>query len=82
MISKKIALSYCKIVSLSAIASELLDKWQGNRRSSISKEDVNVVRWEQLKHVLQSGKQKVDVYCLYFMVKCDFTFFYSLLIYN
>ncbi|WVZ98156.1 hypothetical protein U9M48_043626 [Paspalum notatum var. saurae] len=39
-------------------ASELQDKWQGNRRSSISKEDVNAARWEQLKMALQSGKQK------------------------
>ncbi|OAY79889.1 DNA primase small subunit [Ananas comosus] len=42
------------------VAVELLDKWQGNRRSSISKEDVNVVRWDQLKHMLQSGKQKIQ----------------------
>ncbi|XP_072976072.1 uncharacterized protein [Typha angustifolia] len=43
-----------------SVATELLDKWQGNRRSSISKEDVNFARWEQLKHMLQSGKQKVQ----------------------
>uniref|UniRef100_A0A6V7QRW5 DNA primase n=1 Tax=Ananas comosus var. bracteatus TaxID=296719 RepID=A0A6V7QRW5_ANACO len=43
-----------------SVAAELLDKWQGNRRSSISKEDVNVVRWDQLKHMLQSGKQKIQ----------------------
>ncbi|KAA8528242.1 hypothetical protein F0562_035507 [Nyssa sinensis] len=43
-----------------SITSELRGKWQENRRSSISKEDINVVRWEQLKHVLQSGKQKVQ----------------------
>ncbi|THU64496.1 hypothetical protein C4D60_Mb01t27060 [Musa balbisiana] len=49
-----------EIIPDESIASELLDKWQGNRRSSISKEDVNVVRWEQLKHVLQSGKQKAQ----------------------
>ncbi|WOL18438.1 DNA primase small subunit isoform X2 [Canna indica] len=47
-----------EIIPDESIASELHDRWQGNRRSSISKEDVNVVRWEQLKHVLQSGKQK------------------------
>ncbi|CAD6272448.1 unnamed protein product [Miscanthus lutarioriparius] len=34
------------------VASEVHDKWQGNRRSSISKEDVNVTRWEQLKTTL------------------------------
>ncbi|KAG6530294.1 DNA primase small subunit-like [Zingiber officinale] len=49
-----------QIIPDDSIASELLDKWQGNRRSSISKEDVNVSRWEQLKHVLQSGKHKVQ----------------------
>ncbi|TVU45644.1 hypothetical protein EJB05_05135 [Eragrostis curvula] len=43
------------------VASELHDKWQGNRRSSISKEDVSVGRWEQLKTTLQSGKNKVRV---------------------
>lgn len=42
------------------VASELHDKWQGNRRSSISKEDVNAARWEQLKMTLQSGKQKAQ----------------------
>ena len=41
------------------VASELHDKWQGNRRSSISKEDVNAARWKQLKTILQSGKHKV-----------------------
>ncbi|XP_074563439.1 uncharacterized protein LOC141820057 [Curcuma longa] len=49
-----------QIIPDDSIASELLDKWQGNRRSSISKEDVNVSRWEQLKHVLQSGKHKAQ----------------------
>uniref|UniRef100_A0A452YXQ7 DNA primase n=1 Tax=Aegilops tauschii subsp. strangulata TaxID=200361 RepID=A0A452YXQ7_AEGTS len=42
------------------VASELHDKWQGNRRSSISKEDVNAARWEQLKTTLQSGKHKTQ----------------------
>ncbi|RLN18053.1 DNA primase small subunit [Panicum miliaceum] len=42
------------------VASELHDKWQGNRRSSISKEDVNAARWKQLKTTLQSGKHKVQ----------------------
>ncbi|XP_077221418.1 DNA primase POLA3 isoform X3 [Tasmannia lanceolata] len=42
-----------------AVAAELRGKWQENRRSSISKEDLNVIRWEQLKHMLQSVKQKV-----------------------
>jgi len=40
-----------------SVASEVHDKWQGNRRSSISKEDVNATRWEQLKMTLQSGKK-------------------------
>ncbi|RLN28386.1 DNA primase small subunit-like [Panicum miliaceum] len=42
------------------VASELHDKWQGNRRSSISKEDVNATRWKQLKMTLQSGKHKAQ----------------------
>lgn len=50
-----------KVVTFVDVASELHDKWQGNRRSSISKEDVNAARWEQLKMTLQSGKQKVNV---------------------
>ncbi|CAO2819201.1 unnamed protein product [Amaranthus hypochondriacus] len=37
-----------------SITSELRGKWQDNRRSS----DINVARWGQLKHILQSGKQK------------------------
>ncbi|XP_047329113.1 DNA primase small subunit [Impatiens glandulifera] len=44
-----------------SITSELRGKWQENRRSSISKEDVNALRWGQLKHMLQSGKQKSQV---------------------
>ncbi|KAL7165531.1 hypothetical protein ACSBR2_041252 [Camellia fascicularis] len=47
-----------KKVSLTAITSELRGKWQESRRSSISKEDINVFRWGQLKQMLQSGKQK------------------------
>ncbi|KAK9275327.1 hypothetical protein L1049_022590 [Liquidambar formosana] len=43
-----------------SITSELRGKWQENRRSSISKDDINVVRWEQLKHMLQSKKQKAQ----------------------
>ncbi|PON45231.1 DNA primase, small subunit/archaeal [Parasponia andersonii] len=41
-----------------SVTSELRGKWQENRRSSISKDDINVARWEQLKHLLQSGKHK------------------------
>ncbi|KAG2627270.1 hypothetical protein PVAP13_3KG123323 [Panicum virgatum] len=44
------------------VASELHDKWQGNRRSSISKEDVNASRWKQLKTILQSGKHKLRAF--------------------
>ncbi|KAL5541278.1 hypothetical protein UlMin_042500 [Ulmus minor] len=43
-----------------SVTSELRGKWQENRRSSNSREDINVIRWEQLKHTLQSGKQKVQ----------------------
>ncbi|KAL5747663.1 hypothetical protein ACOSP7_024676 [Xanthoceras sorbifolium] len=52
---------YEKILSMipdESVTSELRGKWQG--RSSNSKEDINVCRWEQLKHMLQSGKQKVQ----------------------
>ncbi|KAK9677795.1 hypothetical protein RND81_11G167800 [Saponaria officinalis] len=41
-----------------SVTSELRGKWQDSRKSSMSTEDINVVRWGQLKHVLQSGKQK------------------------
>ncbi|KAF9601023.1 hypothetical protein IFM89_015008 [Coptis chinensis] len=41
-----------------AVTAELRGKWSENRRSSISREDVNVSRWQQLKHSLQSGKTK------------------------
>ncbi|KAI5655344.1 hypothetical protein M9H77_32531 [Catharanthus roseus] len=37
-----------------SITSELRGRWADSR----STKDVNVVRWEQLKHQLQSGKQK------------------------
>ncbi|KAK3228021.1 hypothetical protein Dsin_007883 [Dipteronia sinensis] len=50
---------YEKILSMipdESVTSELRGKWQG--RSSNSKEDINVHRWGQLKHMLQSGKQK------------------------
>nr|XP_017232917.1 PREDICTED: DNA primase small subunit-like [Daucus carota subsp. sativus] len=40
------------------ITSDLRGKWQDNRRSSMAKEDINIFRWDQLKHLLQSGKQK------------------------
>ncbi|XP_043703824.1 DNA primase small subunit-like [Telopea speciosissima] len=46
------------MISEQSIASELWDKWQDSRRTSTSKEDINVVRWEQLKHLLKSGKHK------------------------
>lgn len=39
-----------------SITSELRGRWQDNRRPS--KNDVNLVRWEQLKNMLQSGKHK------------------------
>nr|AFK38123.1 unknown [Lotus japonicus] len=39
-----------------SIASKLRGKWQDSRRSSSTKEDINVVRWEQCKQLLQSGK--------------------------
>ncbi|KAL0552044.1 hypothetical protein IC582_011137 [Cucumis melo] len=42
----------------SAITSDLRGRWQDNRRSS--KIDVNSLRWEQLKNLLQSGKHKAQ----------------------
>ncbi|KAM7256594.1 hypothetical protein ACFE04_012335 [Oxalis oulophora] len=53
---------YEKILEMipDAVASELRGKWQDNRRSSHSKDDINVVRWNQLKNLLQSGKQKAQ----------------------
>ncbi|KAL5074582.1 hypothetical protein RYX36_013566 [Vicia faba] len=47
-------------VNQTAIASELRGRWQDNRRSTSAKEDINVVRWEQCKQLLQSGKHKVS----------------------
>lgn len=49
----------CTCFTFAAIASELRGRWQDNRRSSSAKEDINVVRWEQCKQLLQSGKHKV-----------------------
>lgn len=37
-----------------SVASEIYEKWQGNKRSSTSEEG----RWDQLKSILQSGKHK------------------------
>ncbi|KAF7811306.1 DNA primase small subunit [Senna tora] len=54
---------YEKILEMipdAAITSELRGRWQENRRSSSVKEDINVVRWEQLKQLLQSGKHKAQ----------------------
>lgn len=48
---------YQKILDIipdKSVASEIYDKWQGNRRSSTSEEG----RWDQLKSMLQSGKNK------------------------
>lgn len=49
------------------VVSELAGKWQGSRL-----EHVNSVRWDQLKHMLQSGSKKVltwafNLFLLYFM---------------
>ncbi|XP_059276334.1 uncharacterized protein LOC132030639 [Lycium ferocissimum] len=40
-----------------SVTSELRGKWLSNKRS---KEEINVARWDQLKHLLQSGKQKAQ----------------------
>ncbi|KAK4741239.1 hypothetical protein SAY87_024827 [Trapa incisa] len=39
------------------VTTELRGKWREKRRSSITK-DINVIRWEQLKQLLHSGKHK------------------------
>lgn len=49
-----------EVIPDESVVAELHDKWQGNRRSSSSKQDINVARWDQLKQTLQSGKQKVQ----------------------
>ncbi|CAH9124861.1 unnamed protein product [Cuscuta epithymum] len=46
-----------KLIPDEHIASELRSRWQENKRV---KEDINVYRWEQLKHLLQSGKHKAQ----------------------
>nr|XP_028949043.1 DNA primase small subunit-like isoform X1 [Malus domestica] len=43
-----------------SITSELHGRWQEKRQTPGSKEDINVVRWEQLNTMLQSGKSKVQ----------------------
>ncbi|XP_048320406.2 uncharacterized protein LOC107430144 isoform X2 [Ziziphus jujuba] len=43
-----------------SLTSELRGKWQDNKRSTSSKKDIDSIRWEQLKTMLQSGKQKVQ----------------------
>ncbi|XLR51286.1 hypothetical protein S83_001958, partial [Arachis hypogaea] len=45
-----------EMISDQSIASELRGKWQESRRSSSAKEDINIVRWEQLKQLLQKHK--------------------------
>ncbi|KAL7122846.1 hypothetical protein ACP275_01G069600 [Erythranthe tilingii] len=45
-----------KMIPDESITSELRGKWQDNKRP---RDDINVVRWGHLKHVLQSGKHKV-----------------------
>ncbi|MFQ6637936.1 hypothetical protein Gotur_014197, partial [Gossypium turneri] len=54
---------YEKILEMipdASVASELRRRWQENKRASMSKDDINIVRWEQLKSILQSGKQKMQ----------------------
>ncbi|KAK9094201.1 hypothetical protein Scep_025670 [Stephania cephalantha] len=41
-----------------SFASDLRGRWQDHRRSSNVKEDINIVRWQQLKHLSKSGKHK------------------------
>ncbi|KAH9298191.1 hypothetical protein KI387_029873, partial [Taxus chinensis] len=66
--SQKLFLSadrYQKILDLipdDSIASQLREKWQENRRSSVSKEDNNnnIGRWKQLRQLLESGKHRAQ----------------------
>ncbi|CAH9096433.1 unnamed protein product [Cuscuta europaea] len=46
-----------KLIPDEHIASELRSRWQENKRV---REDINIYRWEQLKHLLQSGKHKAQ----------------------
>ncbi|CAM6093278.1 unnamed protein product [Calypogeia fissa] len=51
---------YEKVLELipdDSVRAQLRDKWQDTRRS-LSPDEVNSARWKQLKHVLESGKQK------------------------
>ncbi|CAM6096530.1 unnamed protein product [Calypogeia fissa] len=51
---------YEKVLELipdESVRAQLRDKWQDTRRS-LSPDEVNSARWKQLKHVLESGKQK------------------------
>ncbi|XP_020274034.1 DNA primase small subunit isoform X1 [Asparagus officinalis] len=48
-----------EVIPDDSVAGELRDKWQRNQRSK-SKQDIDIVRWDQLKQMLQSGKQKVQ----------------------
>ncbi|KAK7855212.1 dna primase small subunit [Quercus suber] len=43
-----------------SITSELRGKWQDNKKSSISKENINVDRWKHVKKILKSGKPKAQ----------------------
>ncbi|PKA46070.1 DNA primase small subunit [Apostasia shenzhenica] len=57
---------YQKILDMipdESIASELQEKWQGDRKSSISED----VRWNQMKNLLQSGKNKTTCRCRVFV---------------
>lgn len=62
-------------IILLAVTSQLRGKWQEKQRLSASK-DINVVRWEQLKQLLQSGKHKVCIIfpeplCFEFLENCS-----------
>lgn len=42
------------------------DKWQGNRRASVAKDDMSASRWKQLKHTLES-KKVVNSFSVFFI---------------
>lgn len=42
--------------SIAAIRAQMRDKWQGNRRASVAKDDMSASRWKQLRHTLESKK--------------------------
>ncbi|KAL8137154.1 hypothetical protein V2J09_003155 [Rumex salicifolius] len=49
-----------KMIPDESVTSELRGRWLDSRRSSTNKGDISLVRWEQLKQSLQSGKHRAQ----------------------